>query len=126
MLFNSLFKFYAPLLAKKHFKRRNYNRALEDFQAVQTLAPNYANIYYKMAACYYNKKEWLDAIRMAKISHTHYPDYTPSIFILAMGYYSIGQPSKSLYYCNILTAKNPKDTNAQNLKKHLEQKLKKS
>ena len=109
-----------------YFQKRNYNRALEDFQAVQTLAPNYANIYYKMAACYYKKKEWLDAIRMAEISHTHYPDYTPPISILAMGYYSIGKLSKSLYYCKILTARNPKDTNAQNLKKHLEQKLKKS
>ena len=110
-----------------------YNRALEDYQAVQTLAPNYSNIYYKMASCYYLKKEWMDAIRMAKISHTHFPDYTPPIMILAQSYYYIGRPRKSLYYCNIFIAKNPEDTiakhllkQAQDLKKHLEQILKKS
>ena len=102
------------------FNKDLIRRALDDYQRVQKLAPNYVNVNFNMASCYYRMRNYEDAIRMAGISLRLYPDYEPPIMMLANCYYYIQKPKIALEYCKLLLRKNPKHLQAIKLYHHLE------
>ncbi|MDM8549849.1 tetratricopeptide repeat protein, partial [Desulfobacterales bacterium HSG2] len=85
-----------------HFSENRIDRAIEDYDKVIEMAPNYVNVDFNLAACFYKKKDWINTIRLANISHRLFPDYLPNMMMLAYSYHNMGKHQKSLTYCDLI------------------------
>jgi tetratricopeptide (TPR) repeat protein len=103
-----------------HFNMNLFDKAIDDYEQVQRLAPNYVNNAFNTASCYYRKGDWVNAIKYAAISHEHFPDYMPNTVMLAFCYYYIRQPNTALGYCKMVLQKNPGNQKIVDLKQNLE------
>lgn len=102
------------------FSQNRIDQALDAYQTVHRMMPNYINVAFNTASCHYRKRDWINAIRMADLSHRCYPEYEPPVLMLANCYYYLRQPRKAISYCNILLEKRPNHPKALKLKKRLE------
>ncbi len=102
-----------------HFNMNLFDRAIADYDQARKLAPNYVNIAFNTASCYYRKNDWVNAIKYAAISHEHFPDYTPNSVMLAFCYYYLRQPQTALMYCNKALKIDPGNRKIMDLRKEL-------
>ncbi|MGD9200912.1 MAG: O-antigen ligase family protein [Chitinispirillia bacterium] len=102
-----------------YYHLNNFDRAIENYEQVRKLAPNYVNIAFNTASCYYRKNDWVNAIKYASISNNHFPQYEPNKVMLAFCYYYVQQPLKALEYCNKILQNNPDNEKIRNLTRKL-------
>ncbi len=109
-----------------NFNINLYEQAIDDYEQVQRLAPDYVNIAFNTASCYYRKNDWANAIKYAAISHAHFPGYEPNTVMLAFCHYYIQQPHIALNYCNLILNRNPNHEKILGLQNTLRQILQRS
>ncbi len=109
-----------------HFNMNLFDQAIDDYEQVQRLAPNYVNIAFNTASCYYRKHDWVNAIKYAAISHDHFPGYEANTVMLAFCYYYIRQPQVALEYCEKVLQINSDNQKILDLKKNLKEILQRS
>jgi len=108
-----------------HFAKNQLDKALDDYRKVNDLVPNYVNVNFNLASCFYKKGNWPETIRMAGVSHRLFPDYLPPVMLLAYAHYHMGQFEKSLFYCDLVLKRYQGHKPALNLRQKLEKKFNK-
>jgi len=82
------------------FSQNRIDAAINDYKKVNEMSRDYVNVNFNIASCFYKKKDWDAAIREAEISHRLFPDYVPTIMLLAYGCYQAGKFEKASEYCD--------------------------